>query len=283
MSTMPRIAVTGSTGAVGGQVARGLAARGIEQRLLVRTLDRAPQLERAVVLPISYADRELALRALDGVQVLFMVSAKEAPDRLEQHRTFIDAAAEAGVEQLVYTSFYGAAPDCTFTFGRDHDATEQHIRSRGLGHTFLRDNFYLDLLPSFVGEDGVIRGPSGDGRVAAVAREDVARVATEVLADPAGHRDLTYNLTGPQALSMSEVAAVITERTGRQVSFHNETVPEAYQSRKRWPAADWEYDAWVSTYTAIAAGELAGVTDDVERVTGQPPLGLAEYLDRARG
>ncbi|WP_210414754.1 SDR family oxidoreductase [Microlunatus elymi] len=278
MSSLPEIGVTGSTGAVGGLVALGLAERGIAQRLLVRTPDRAPRVDGAVAVPTSYADRALALRSLDGVRVLFMVSATEAPDRLDQHRTFIDAASEAGVEQLIYTSFYGAAADCTFTFGRDHYATEEHIRSRGLTHTFLRDNFYLDLLPSFAGEDGVIRGPAGDGRLAAIARADVAGVATEVLADPAAHRNVSYDLTGPQALTMAEIAAAIGEQTGRPVRFHDETVAEAYASRKRWPAPDWQYDAWVSTYTAIAAGELAAVSSDVERITGRRPILLAELL-----
>ena len=73
---------------------------------------------------------------------------------------------------------------------------------------------------------------------------------------------------------------MITERTGRQVSFHNETVPEAYRSRRRWPAPDWQYDAWVSTYTAIAAGELAPISADLERLTGRRPLTLAEFLVR---
>ena len=94
-----------------------------------------------------------------------MVSAAESADRLDQHRTFIDAAAEAGVRHIVYTSFLGAAPDATFTLARDHWVTEEHIRASGLAFTFLRDSFYLDFLPALAGEDGVIRGPAGDGLV----------------------------------------------------------------------------------------------------------------------
>ena len=76
-----------------------------------------------------------------------MVSAAESADRLDEHKAFVDAAAEAGVRHIVYTSFCAAAPDCTFTLGRDHYATEQHIRASGMDWTFLRDNFYLDFLP----------------------------------------------------------------------------------------------------------------------------------------
>lgn len=272
------LGVTGSTGALGRLVARALAEQGVEQRLLVRDPARAPELPGASLARTSYADPELARASLQGVTTLFMVSGAEAEDRLAQHRTFVDAAADAGVEHVVYTSFLGAAQDCTFTLGRDHWATEEHVRSRGLAHTFLRDSFYLDFLPELVGEDGVIRGPAGDGRVAAVTRADIARSAVAVLTDPAAHRDRTYDLTGPEALSFAEVAALLSEHTGRPVTYHDETIEEAYASRLRWPAPQWQYDAWVSTYTAIAAGELATVTDHVRELTGRAPTGLAAYL-----
>jgi uncharacterized protein YbjT (DUF2867 family) len=260
-------------------VARDLAGRGVPQRLLVRSPAKAPALQAAEVVQISYGD-DRAVDALRGVATLLMVSGAEAADRLEQHRRFVDAAAAAGVQHVVYTSFQGAAPDCTFTLGRDHHATEEHIRRSGMGFTFLRDSFYLDVLPFFVSEDGVLRGPAGNGRVAAVAREDVARVAVQVLLDPAAHRGATYDLTGPEALTLDEVAETITRVTGRDVTYHDETIEEAYESRRRWPAPDFLYDAWVSTYTAIARGEVATVSGDVERITGRRPLSLAELLGR---
>ena len=272
---LPELAVTGATGAVGGLVARELADRGHAQRLLVRSPERAPELPGATVVRSDYAHPG---SDLDGVRTLFMVSAGESADRVDVHRAFIDRARAAGVEHIVYTSFYGAAPDCSFTLGRDHYATEELIRASGMHHTFLRDCFYADFLPEMAGADGVIRGPAEDGRVAAVARADVARAAVAVLLQPDRHRDRTYDLTGPEALTLTEAAEIITAVTGRSVTFHNETVEEAYRSRLRWPAPDWQYDAWVSTYTAIAAGEVAGVSDDVERLTGRPPLGLAELL-----
>jgi uncharacterized protein YbjT (DUF2867 family) len=283
MTTPPTLAVTGSTGALGGLVARDLADRGVPQRLLARSPERVPRIPGAVPVEASYGDRDAAVRALLGVRTLLMVSGSESADRLEQHRTFVDAAVDAGVEQIVYTSFFGASEDCTFTLGRDHWATEEYIRSRGTAYTFLRDNFYLDFLPLTVGDDGVIRGPAGDGRVSAVARADVARVAVTVLLDPVSHRAATYDLTGPEALSLSQAAAVISDVTGREVTFHDETVSEAYESRTKFDAPPWQYDAWVSTYTAIAAGEVEAVTDDVRRLTGQAPIGLRELLTAASG
>jgi NAD(P)H dehydrogenase (quinone) len=276
------IAVTGSTGVLGGYVAAILGHAGIPQRLLVRNPAKAPAIPGAAVLPFSYADREAGLRALDGVDTLFMVSATESAHRLEEHRAFVDTAAAAGVARIVYTSLYAAAPDATFTLARDHYATEESIKASGMVPTFLRDNLYLDFVPSLVGDDGVIRGPAGTGRVAAVAREDIARVAAAVLQNPEGHAHRTYNLTGPEELTMEDAARIVSAATDTAVMFHNETLEEAYASRSRWGAPDWQVDAWVSTYTAIASGEMAGMSPDVERITGRGPMALAEFLRRQR-
>src|SRR6478735_9487199 len=202
-------------------VARQLAASGFAQRLLVRDAARAPQLDDAHPLVCSYGDGAASRQALDGAKVLFMVSAAEAEDRLQQHYAFVDAAAAAGVEHVVYTSFYGAAPDATFTLARDHYATEERIKASGMAYTFLRDNFYLDFLPLLAGDDGVIRGPAGTGVMAAVARADVARSALTVLRDPALHVGRTYDLTGPEDISLPRAAHILSAGTGRNITFHN--------------------------------------------------------------
>ena len=272
------IAVTGATGGLGGRVAARLADHGVPQRLLVRDAARAPDLLHAEVVTFAGYDDPGGLRAaLDGIDTLLLVSAAEHPDRVSLHRGAVDAAVAAGVGHIVYTSFQGAAPDCTFTFGRDHFHTEEHIKATGVTHTFLRDNLYLDFIPLLCGADGVIRGPAGDGRVAAVARDDVAEVATAVLTGD-GHEDQTYDLTGPEAFTLAEAAEEIARASGRLVTFENETVEEAYASRRPSGAADFEIDGWVSTYTAIAAGELDAVSDCVERFVDRPPIGLAAWL-----
>ncbi|BCB84175.1 SDR family oxidoreductase [Phytohabitans suffuscus] len=274
----PALAVTGATGRLGRRVAERLAAAGTPQRLVVRDPGRAPSLAGAEVVRAGYADAPAARRALEGVTTLFMVSSAEEPGRVETHRTFVDAAVAAGVTHLVYTSFFGAAPDATFTLARDHWATEEHIAASGLNATILRDNLYIDFFPLMVGDDGVLRGPAGDGRVAAVTQDDIADVAVAVLREPDQHVNARYDLTGPAALTLREVAATITEVTGRQVSYQDESLNEAYASRAAWGAPAWQVDAWVSTYTAIAAGELDGVTGAVPALTGHPATSLAEHL-----
>jgi NAD(P)H dehydrogenase (quinone) len=273
------IGLTGVTGHLGSRVRELLPDGGEGLVLLARTPEKVVAGPRDEVRPCDFADPDGAARALAGVDTLLMVSASESADRLQQHRALVGAAVAAGVRHVVYTSFQAAAPDCTFTLGRDHWATEQAIRDTGLDFTFLRDSFYADFLP-LMAQDGVIRGPAGDGRVAAVARDDVAAVAAVVLADPGSHADAAYDLTGPEALTLAEVAALITEVTGSPTSYLDETVPEAYASRASYGAPDWQVEAWVSTYTAIAAGEVAEVSEDVPRLTGRPATGLRELMLR---
>ncbi len=279
MTTSPsRIAVTGATGVLGGFVARNLAEHGVSQRLLVRTPSKAPDLPDTTVHQFSYSDQSAATAALNGVHTLFMVSASESADRLDQHRSFVDAAVAAGVQHIVYTSFIAASPDATFTLARDHYVTEEYIKASGISWTFLRDSFYIDFMEALVGEDGVIRGPAGDGRCAIVAREDVARAAAAVLVAPDAHEERTYDITGPEALTMDEVAATISRVRDRSVKFHDETLEEAYASRSTYGAPDWQLDAWVSTYTAIGTNVMAPVSTAVEDLTGQAPLTLEEFL-----
>lgn len=274
---MTVIALTGSTGAVGGIAAHLLADAGMPVRLLVRDPARAPHLAGADVRQAVYG-QDGCVEALEGVDTVFMVSGHEAADRLDQHRAFIDSAVQAGVRQVVYLSFVGASATSAFTLGRDHGATEEHLRASGLDWTFLRDNFYAEVLLQFADENGVIRGPAGDGRVAAVSQRDVGAVIAHVLSDPREHVDRTYDLTGPEALTLTEVAAIAAAITGRPFSFVDETIEEARASRAHYGAPDWQVDAWVSTYTAIRDGELAHVDDDITRLLGRPATSFDEAI-----
>lgn len=274
------IGVTGSTGELGGRVAARLAERGVAQRLVVRDPSRAPELPGAeVALASSYGDGEEMRRALEGVRTLFLVSAGEAFDRVKLHVTAVDAAVAAGVERIVYLSFLSAAPDAAFTFARDHFHTEQHVRSTGVRHSFLRPSMYLDYVPFFCSADGVIRGPAGDGRLAPVSRDDLADVAAVVLTEEGRHDGKTYDVTGPEGITLYDAAEQLSLVTGRKVSYHEETLEEARASRAPSGAPDWEIEGWVTSYAAaVAAGELDVVSETVARLTGHEPQTLPEFL-----
>ncbi|OWY58632.1 hypothetical protein B7486_78935, partial [cyanobacterium TDX16] len=119
----PVIAITGATGGIGGRVARRLADADVDQRLVVRDPSRAPDLETSAAVEVAVAayDDPAALEAaFDGCDGVLFVSAAEDADRVGLHRNVVQAAAKAGVGHIVYTSFQGAAADCTFTLGRHH-------------------------------------------------------------------------------------------------------------------------------------------------------------------
>lgn len=274
-----RIVVTGATGRIGGQVARLLAsAPGIELLMVGRSLHRAPQLEGVATARAEFSDAEACRAAFAGADALLLVSAGEAEDRLFQHRTAIDAAVAAGVGHVLYTSFLGAGAGAEFTLARDHAATEEMLRGSGLAWTFLRDSFYADVLLDFAGEDRVIRGPGGTGRCAFVARRDVAEVAARILRDPAPWTGRTLELTGPVSMSLAEATLLMTRARGEEYEYVDETLAEARASRAPYGAPDWQVDAWISTYTAIASGALDVVGDGVQEVLGREPTALAEAV-----
>jgi len=305
------LAVTGATGEIGSRVAARLAKLGFKQRLIVRDSERAPHLPGAeVVEVISYGDAVAMGRALAGVETLFLVSAQDlmgvirrsfenrvpvpSYDRVQQHVAAVAAAAAAGVQRIVYLSFLNAASDATFILARDHFHTEEYIRSARVPFTFLRQSLYMDKVPLHVSIDGIIRGPAGEGRVAWVTRDDIADVVVAVLTE-SGHEGRTYDITGPEALTLAETAKQLSFVTGRKISYQAQTPHEVRALRNssrldEWEAnrrsltgsgiTDYELEVWISHYLQMATGEAATVSDTVPRLTGHPAQALLDYLDK---
>jgi len=158
---------TDASGQVGGKVAALLAARGHRQRLIVPDAAAAPGLPGAEISVLADESDSQAMRAaLAGVDTVFLVPVRERPDRVSVHCGAVDAAVAAGAGRIVYLSFLSAAPDATFTWARDHYATEEYIRAAGVSFTFLRGSVFLEVLQYAVGPDQTIRSPGGDGRFA---------------------------------------------------------------------------------------------------------------------
>jgi NAD(P)H dehydrogenase (quinone) len=279
------IAVTGVTGTLGSRVLERLAGAGdVPLRLVVRDAGRAPAVPGAEVVenPGGYADPAGFRAALDGVDTLYLVSAAEAADRLQQHFDAVDAAVAAGVQRIVYTSFLGAKDDAVFTLVRQHAATEERIRQSEVRATFLRHSMYADFVPFFATrEDGraVIAAPAGEGRTSFVSRDDLADVGAAVLLDDSGRFDgQALEVTGPEALTMDDAARVLTEVTGIPTEYRQQTVEEAWATRRPSGHPDWEIEGWVTSYLAIAGGELSAVTDVVPTVAGHPARTVAAHL-----
>lgn len=305
------LAVTGATGQVGGRVAARLAALGLPQRLIVRDPSRAPSLPGAEVFQVSsYGDPAAMGRALSGVETLFLVSAQEvmgvikksqdrdAPipyyDRLHQHICAVSAAGAVGVRHVVYLSFLNPEADSTFVCARDHFQSEQFIRSTGIAFTFLRQGLYMDNVPQHVMSDDVIRAPAGRGRLAWIARDDIADTAVAVMTG-GGHEGQIYDLTGPEALTMEETAEHLSAVLGRKITYQQQTPHDARVNRNMSRMADHEaarraltgsgiteleLEGWISHYLQIATGEIDLVSDSVRLLTGHPAQSLSEYLQK---
>lgn len=283
------IAITGASGGLGGRVARRLAERGIAPRLVVRDparLDGAGIARSGLGSGVStvkgYDDSEGMRAALDGVDTLFLVPAHEGPDRISLHRNVIEVASDIGVSHIVYLSFLRpeGLSEPSFTLVKDHWDTEDVLADSGLETTFVRMSLYMDFLPMMAGGDGVIRGPAGDGRFAPVCRDDIAEAAARVLTSPGEHAGAAYELTGPELLTFEDVAVGLSLVTDRHVSFYDESINEARASRAVYEAPDWQVEAWIGTYLAVARGELEIVGTGVPELTGRPATTLATFLAR---
>jgi uncharacterized protein YbjT (DUF2867 family) len=303
------LAITGSSGQIGSRVAARIAKLGFSQRLIVRDSAKAPQLPGSEIAQVSsYADSIGMSLALSGIEILFLVSARDrfgvahisaqkgvpppAYDRLKEQLTAVNAAAEAGVKHIVYLSVMNAAPDATFILAHDHFYTEEFIRNLGLSYTFLRACLYTDNVPQCVSAGDVFRAPAGDGRAAWVTRDDIADVAVAVLTG-AGHAGCTYDVTGPEALTMAETAERLSNALKRKIVYQSQTPQEAradrstsrlekYESERRRLTGhgldDYEVEVFVTHFLQIAMGDLANVSDVVPNLTGRPAISLADYL-----
>lgn len=272
------ILITGASGHIGGRAAELLAAAGASLRLMVRDIAKAQALPGAQTVQADYSDPASLVAAFAEIDTALVVSGSErAGKRAKLHRNAFEAAARAGIEHLVYLSFQGASPGSKFSASRDHFQSERFLDETGLPCTILRDSFYMDLLPEMFGLDGLIRGPAGQGSVAWVAREDVAQAVAAVLGNPKIFQG-TYDLTGPESLTLSESARRLAALVGSDLGYHNETVEEGRKWRSTLGVPDWTVDGWLGSYEAIACGELNSIGDGVARITGRPPLHLETYF-----
>jgi uncharacterized protein YbjT (DUF2867 family) len=270
------ILITGASGRVARRTADLLARDGHSLRLMTRSPQRAPKLAEAETVRGDFAEPATLKDAFAGVRTALVVSASGEPgERARLHRNAFQAAACAHVGHVVYLSLQGAAPDSKYPFSRDHYLSEQYLFEAGLPCTVLRNAFYIDMFLEKFDTEGVVRGPAHQGRGAFVSREDVARTAAAVLRKRPGG---IYDVTGPDALSVADIANRLSTLVGRQLRYGDEPADATRERLKRLEPLAWRVDLSVGWFEAIAAGELKRTSDTILRFTGTAPLTLEDYF-----
>jgi NAD(P)H dehydrogenase (quinone) len=277
------LVVTGSTGHLGRLVAGEIASRGLEQRLLVRDPSRAPQIAGARVVAADYGDPAALVAALNEGDRVFMVSLREGPERrVPLHRSFVLAAAAAGVAHVVYLSFVAAGPDAVFLHARSHGATEEMLARSGMSFTSIRNCMYADDIPGWFDAEGVNRVPGGDGRMSFSYRPELARAVAATLTEP-GYEGRVYDIVTADAVSLAGLAEIATEVTGDAYRYQpSDDASWKARWRERGKEA-WEIEAGLSSYAALRQGEFDVRSDDYRTLTGEDPLTVAGVVAQLAG
>ncbi len=270
------ILVTGASGRIARRVTELLARDGQRLRLMSRSPQNVPRAANAETVRGEFAEPSTLESAFAGIDTALIVSGSGDPgERSLRHRNAFAAAAHADVGHVVYLSLEGSAPDSKYPYSRDHYLSEQYLAAAGIPFTVLRNAFYMDMFLEKFDAQGVIRGPAGQGRGAFVSREDVARTSAAVLRKPPGG---IYDVTGPEAMSVAEVAARLSALVNRPLRYEEESANAARERLREVDPSGWRIELSAGWFEAIAAGELQSVSDAVLRFTGAAPLTLEEYF-----
>ncbi len=274
------ILVTGATGIAGSQVVRALLEQRQDVRAFVRDPDKARGLfgDAADLAPGDFADPRSLRAALDGADVLFLSGADD-PRRVEWETAAIDAAAEAGVRRIVKLSSIVAEPGAPVAFWDWHGRIEQHLRSSAVPAVVLRSSFFMSNLLAAaepVALDGKLFAPAGEAEIAMIDPRDVGAAAAAVLTSE-GHDGRSYALTGPEAVTYTQVAAALGEATGREVEFVDLPDEAATQGLMEAGLPAFAAEQVVAVFAQARLGVAAQVTATVETLTGRPPRDIASF------
>jgi NAD(P)H dehydrogenase (quinone) len=268
--------ITGASGRIARRTAELLAGDGQHLRLMTRSPQRVANFAKAETVRGDFAEPASLAAAFAGVSLALVVSGSGRPgERARLHRNAFEAAARAGVGHVVYLSLQGAAPDSKYPFSRDHYLSEQYLFATGVPCTILRNAFYIDMFLDKFDAAGLVRGPAGQEHGAFVSREDVARTAAAIVQKPPGG---VYDVTGPEAMSVADIARRLSIVVGRRLCYEEESLHAARERLRILEPLAWRADLSVGWFEAIAAGELSRTSDTVLHLTGKAPLTLEAYF-----
>lgn len=282
------IVVTGASGKLGSLIAHALLARiGTEQfAAMTRDPSKANDLTRrgVRVRQGDFNDPGSLLKAFKGAKQLLMISSNVAAsggDPIAQHRDAIAAAKASGVRRIVYTSHMGASATSAFKPMHAHAATEVMLAESGMAWTALRNGSYASTVPQLIGdaaETGVLEVPA-DGPVAWTAHVDLASAAARVLADEGRFDGPTPSLTAAAARDMTDIAAILSARTGRSVERKvvSDEEEERRLAARGLPTATSAI--MLGLYRAARVREFAATDPTLEHILGSTPRSLEESLN----
>jgi uncharacterized protein YbjT (DUF2867 family) len=278
------ILVTGATGLNGSELVRRLSAKGIPSRALVRNPAKAQPLaslpnvevvEGDMARPDSLAD------ALRGVDRAMLISSSDQT-MVEVQSSFIDAARRAGVQHIVKLSGIIPELDSPFRFARMHAEIEKRLEASGVAYTHLRAGefmpSYFRQVPSIVAR-GVMALPMADARIASVDIGDIAEVAIAVLTT-SGHEGKTYPLTGPESLTMADVAAKLSAAIGKPVRYVDVPPEDARQARLAAGMPPYLAEGLDELFAERRKGKESTVWPTIQDVFGWKPTSFDEFATR---
>lgn len=282
------ILVTGATGHFGKAIIDFLIKKGIPANnisALVRDATKAQDLKtKGINLKIGdYDNYASLLEAFKSVDKLLLVSGTDVVNRGKQHVNAVNAAKEAGVKHIIYTSFERkneteASPIALLA--KSHIDTENHIKASGMAFTILRNNLYLDALPMFFGEQVLETGiflPAGDTKSAFALRKDLAEAAANILTSQ-GHENKEYALSNTENISLQEIAQDLTAIAGKQINYVSppQDVYVETLTKAKVPA---EYIGMFAGFAeAIRQGEFSAEKTDLENLLGRKPTTAKAFL-----
>ncbi|HJS00739.1 MAG TPA: SDR family oxidoreductase [Flavobacterium sp.] len=283
-----KILVTGATGNFGKLtidflLKKGIAAANISA--LVRDENKALDLkEKAVNLKIGdYNNYDSLLLAFQGIDKLLLVSGTDLENRSKQQLNAVQAAKEAGVKHILYTSFERKNETETSPIAflaQSHIDTDNVIKASGINYTILKNNLYLDVLPMFLGEQVLESGiyfPAGDGQAAYVSRTDLAEATANILISD-GHENKEYATNNIENYSMKDIAESLSEISSKKINYLNPS-SEEYTETLKGAGVPAEYiGMFVGFAEAIKQGEFQTNSSDLEKLLGRKPVTLTDFL-----
>ena len=279
------ILVIGGRSKIGAALIGDLLGRGEK----VRALARAGEPEGSLPAPAEAVTGDLAdegslVTAMTGIEKVFLLSSPH-PDAVTWHRNAIDAARRTQVRLLVRSSILGADRESPAEFIAAHTTCDRYLEDSGLPYVIVRPNLFLQNIPEStipsIDASGTFYADAGEARISMVDTRDVAAVAAVALTEP-GHAGAHYDVTGPEALSYTDVAARLTSTLGRRISYASASDDAVRQALLGAGLTEWFAGALVGLYQDYRRsgtdGYAAEITGTIQRLTGRPARSLDDLL-----